>query len=404
MKLNSPASPVATSLLSFALAASFLLSTACEKPAPQAAAKAESTPAAPPTSARKGLPGEVLMDANAPELKQMKIEAVRDVSVPVDEVTTTARIQANPHRVGHAVVPVPGRIVSVMAKLGDLVARGQPLVAMESSMVAEAESAFVQAEASVRQAQIGLVKAEADAARIVDLYEHQAVAQKEVLAAQTTAALTKTSIEQTMSVRDQARRRLELLGLNAGEFQQRIVVTAPISGKVMEISVVEGEFRNEINTALVTITDLSRVWVESQVPESKIRLFHVGGIADLELIAYPNETFRAQVTRIADSVDSETRTIKVDAEMENSAGKLRPDMFGSLRYSAGDRPCPWVPEGAVVRLNGVDLVFVEQSAGRFLAVPVELGKLQQGGFPVTKGIKAGDRVVTQGAVYLKAAL
>ena len=128
MKLNSPASPVATSLLSFALAAFFLLSTACEKPAPQAAAKAESTPAAPPTSARKGLPGEVLMDANAPELKQMKIEAVRDVSVPVDEVTTTARIQANPHRVGHAVVPVPGRIVSVMAKLGDLVARGQPLV------------------------------------------------------------------------------------------------------------------------------------------------------------------------------------------------------------------------------------------------------------------------------------
>ena len=399
MKLNSPASPVAASLLSFALAAFFVLSTGCAKPAPQAAAKVEATPAA-----RKGLPGEVLMDANAPELKQMKIEVVRAVPVPVDEVTTTARIQANPHRVGHAVVPVPGRIVSVMAKLGDLVARGQPLVAMESAMVAEAESAFVQAEASVRQAQIALAKAEADAARIADLYEHQAVAQKEVLAAQTTAALTKTSIEQTMSVRDQARRRLELLGLKAGEFQQRIVVTAPISGKVMEVSVVEGEFRNEINTALVTITDLSRVWVESQVPESKIRLFRVGGIADLELIAYPNETFHAKVTRIADSVDSETRTIKVDAEMENSSGRLRPDMFGSLRYSAGDRPCPWIPEGAVVRLNGIDLVFVEQSAGRFLSVAVELGKLQQGGYPVTKGIKAGDRVVTQGAVYLKAAL
>ena len=115
MKLNSPASPVTTSLLSFALAASFMLSTGCEKPAPQAAAKAESTPSTAPTSAQKGLPGEVLMDANAPELKQMKIEAVRAVLVPVDEVTTTARIQANPHRVGHAVVPVPGRIVSVMA-------------------------------------------------------------------------------------------------------------------------------------------------------------------------------------------------------------------------------------------------------------------------------------------------
>ena len=172
----------------------------------------------------------------------------------------------------------------------------------------------------------------------------------------------------------------------------------------MEINVVEGEFRNEINTPLITINDLSRVWVESEVPESKIRLFRLGGIAQLELIAFPNEIFRAKVTRIADSVDSETRTIKVDAEMENASGKLRPEMFGSLRYSTGETSSPWIPEGAVVRLNGVDLVFVEKSAGRFLSVPVELGKPQQGGFPVSKGLKAGDRVVTQGAVYLKAAL
>ena len=225
------------------------------------------------------------MDPAAPELKQMTIEAVRAVPVAVDEVNTTARIQANPHNVGHAVVPVPGRIISVLTKLGDSVVKGQPLVSIESSVVAEAESGFVQSETSVRQAEIALSKAEADVARITDLYEHQAVAQKEVLSAQTTASLTKASVEQAKSIRDQARRRLELLGLKAGEFQQRVVVTAPISGKVMEVSVVEGEFRNEINTPLVTITDLSHVWVESEVPESQIRLFHIGGIARLELIA-----------------------------------------------------------------------------------------------------------------------
>ncbi|HUQ92392.1 MAG TPA: efflux RND transporter periplasmic adaptor subunit, partial [Bryobacteraceae bacterium] len=155
---------------------------------------------------------------------------------------------------------------------------------------------------------------------------------------------------------------------------------------------------------VVFARSLSRVWVTSEVPESKIRLFRVGGIADLELIAYPNETFHAKITRIADSVDSETRTVKVNAELENGAGKLRPDMFGSLRYSAGDVLSPWIPEPAVVRLNGVDLVFVEKSPGRFSAVPVELGKLQQSGFPILKGLKVGDRVVVQGAVYLKAAL
>lgn len=368
-----------------------------------AAKEPATAPAAPPPMQRE-LSGDVVMDPAAPELKQMTIETVRMMPVAVDEVTTTARIQANPHNVGHAVLPVPGRIVKVMGRLGDSVVRGQPLVAIESTMAAEAEAAYVQSDVAVRQAEIAYAKAEADLTRLNDLYEHQAVAQKEVLAATTAAGLTRAGVDQARSARDQARRRLELLGLTPGQSQQHIVVTAPISGKVMEVGVVEGEFRNEINTPLITITDLSRVWVTSEVPESKIRLFRVGGIARLELIAYPNETFHTRVTRIADTVDSETRTLKVNAEMENSGGKLRPDMFGSLRYSAGEVATPWIPETAVVRMNGADLVFLERAPGRFRAAPVELGNLQDGGYPVFKGLKGGDRVVTKGSIYLKAAL
>ena len=396
--------------LSLATTACFALIAACGKHTVESAVASKDQAQSPVgvissrNSPQKTLNGEVVMDPTAPELQQMNIESVRSVPVAVDEVSTTARIQANPHNVGHAVVPVPGRIARVMVKLGDSVVRGQPLVAIESTAIAEAESAFAQAEAAVRQAEIAHTKAEADVSRLTDLYEHQAVAQKEVLAANTTSGLTKAALDQAGSGRDQARRRLELLGLKAGKFQQQVVVTAPISGKVMEVSVVEGEFRNEINTPLVTITDLRKVWVTSEVQESKIRLFHVGGIARLDLIAYPNESFQARVTRIADSVDTETRTVKVNSDLDNPEGKLRPDMFGSLRYSAGDVLTPWIPETAVVRLNGVDLVFVEQSVGRFRAVPVELGKLDQEGYPVPKGLKAGDRVVTKGSVYLKAAL
>ncbi|MBI4890877.1 MAG: efflux RND transporter periplasmic adaptor subunit [Acidobacteria bacterium] len=390
--------------LSSGLAAALLLA-ACgkqESPSDKPAGPPKAAAAAAPV--QKQLNGEVVMDPAAPELKQMTVEEIRDLPVPVDEVTVTARIQANPHSVGHAVVPVPGRITRVLARLGDSVTKGQPLVSIESPAVSEAEAAFVQSEAMLRQAEIAQSKADADLARLTDLFEHQAVAQKEVLSAKTTSGLTKASVDQARGAREQARRRLELLGLKPGEFQQQVVVHAPISGKVMEVSVVEGEFRNEINTPLVTITDLSRVWVTSEVPESKIRLFHVGGIAHLDLIAYPDETFHAKVTRIADAVDPETRTLKVNAELENTGGKLRPDMFGSLRYSTGETPAPWIPETAVVRRNGIDLIFVERAPGRFAAVPVELGKPIHGGFPVGKGAKAGDRIVTKGSVYLKAAL
>ena len=127
-------------------------------------------------------------------------------------------------------------------------------------------------------------------------------------------------------------------------------------------------------------------------------------MADLQLIAYPNETFRAHVTRIADTVGSETRTIKVSAELENPGGRLRPEMFGQLRYADQLTPTPWVPDSAVVRIGDRDLVFIEQGSGRFVSSPVELGRRQDGGFAIARGLKVGDRVVTKGSVYLKAAL
>jgi cobalt-zinc-cadmium efflux system membrane fusion protein len=334
----------------------------------------------------------------------MKVEPVKTFPMPVDEVTAPARIETNPNRVGHAALPAPGRIARVLVKLGDSVAAGQPVVTIHSAVVAEAEAAFIQADAAVRQAQLALTKADADLARLSDLLEHQAVAQKEVLAAQTASALSKASVEQAQSAREHARRRLEFLGLRAGQFDQLVTVAAPISGKVLELNVVDGEFRNEINTPLITIADLSRVWATSEVPESKIRLCRIGGVATLDLIAYPGEQFRARVTRIADTVNSETRTVKATAEIDNPGGRLRPDMFGRLSYAHGSTDTSWVPDASVFRMGDRDFVFVEQARGRFHAVPVNLGKRYDGGYAILRGVNTGDRVVTQGAVYLKASL
>ena len=376
-------------------AVAFTLLNGCGK---EKEAVAENSPPKPASSH----PDIVELGPNAPELRQMTIAPVNTINVPADEVTAPAKIEANPNRVGHAVLPAPGRCVRVMIKLGDYVTQGQPVVSVESSVVAEAESAFIQADASVRQAELAVTKAEADSFRLNDLFEHQAVAQKEVLASRTTLALSKASLEQAHSAREQTKRRLELLGLKPGQFQQMVTITAPVSGKVLELGVVEGEYRNEINTPLVTIADLSRVWATSEVPESKIRFCKIGGGVDLELIAYPGETFRGRVTRIADTVDSETRTIRVSAELDNSNGRLRPEMFGSLRYADGFAPAPWVPDSAVVRISGKDYVFVELQPGHFRSTLVELGKHMDDGFTITSGLRAGERVVTQGSVYLKA--
>ena len=91
----------------------------------------------------------------------------------------------------------------------------------------------------------------------------------------------------------------------------------------------------------MTIADLSQVWVASEVPESRIRHIRVGDPVVITLVAYPEETFAGRVARIADVLDPETRTLKVHVELPNPGGRLRPDMFATVRHSGQIRLCRW---------------------------------------------------------------
>jgi cobalt-zinc-cadmium efflux system membrane fusion protein len=180
-----------------------------------------------------------------------------------------------------------------------------------------------------------------------------------------------------------------------------VIVHAPIAGKVLEIAVAPGEYRNDTSTSLMTIADLSTVWIVSDVPESLIRLITPGEPLEIELAAYAGETFEARVARIADVVDAQTRTVRVQAEMRNPNGRFRPEMFGRIRHSETFRKLPVVPFGAVIQGNGRNTVLVERKPGSFQPVEVETGRRHGDKIPILKGLKAGDRVVVDGAMLLK---
>jgi len=109
------------------------------------------------------------------------------------------------------------------------------------------------------------------------------------------------------------------------------------------VSVVPGEFRNDLNANVITIADLSTVWVASDVAESDIRFIRLGERVDIELTAYPGETFHGQVTRLADSVDPQTRTIKVRAEMANPMNPFGPSGRSGSNSHSTNR-CSWKAE------------------------------------------------------------
>ena len=247
--------------------------------------------------------GEVILPLDSPQAAQLKIEPVSVRDLPVDEVTAPGRVAINPHRSSRLLLPVAGRVVAVLAKVGDAVEQGQPVLTVDSPDADAAIAAALQAEAAEHQAQAALNKSDADLARTTELYDHHAVAQKDLLGAQNDQAQARAALETARAALQQTRRKLELLDLKLdGEPKQIVRVRAPISGKVLEINVAPGEYRNDTGTPLMTIADLSRVWIASDVPESAIRLIHAGERVTITMVAYPAEEFAGRVA--ADAGDA----------------------------------------------------------------------------------------------------
>jgi len=140
--------------------------------------------------------------------------------------------------------------------------------------------------------------------------------------------------------------------------------------------------------------------VTSQVPESEIRFIRPGERVEITLVAYPGRVFDGRVSRIADTVDPQTRTIKVQAEMKNPGGELRPEMYGSIRHIESVARVPVVPAGAVVQAGDRSIVYVETAPGRFEERPVTVGKRAGELVRVVSGVAPGDRVVVDGVMLL----
>jgi cobalt-zinc-cadmium efflux system membrane fusion protein len=384
-----------TRTLSAALALALSLLLACSK---EKESDSKSAAVSPPAT---GKPGQVILPPDSPKLAQIRVASVQVQEVPTDEVTAPGKIEVNPNRVTHVVLPLAGRIAAVNVKLGDAVEQGDVVLAIESPDADAAMSGYLQAQSSITQAKATLMKAQADLDRVRDLYEHNAIAKKEVLNAENAATQAQTTLEQAEAASKQALSRIQILGLKPGLYGQKVAVKAPISGKVLEISVVPGEYRNDTNASLMTIADLSTVWVAADVPESAIRLIEVNERITMELTAFPGERFGGRVMRIADMVDPQTRTIKVRAELDNSRGRFRPEMFGRIRHTHPGRMLPVIPATAVVQGDGKNFVYAEVSPGTFKQTPVSLGNRAGEVFPVLGGLKAGDRIVVDGTMLLK---
>ncbi len=303
-------------------------------------------------------------------------------------LTLPAVVESDPARTAKVLPPVAGRVTELKVQLGARVAAGDVLAVIESSDLAQAVSDLEKARSALK-----LTKQTLD--RLVTLEKTSAIAVKEREQAQSEYA-------QAVSEAERAQSRLQAIGAPSDPKGNRrlLQLKAPGAGSVIDLQMAPGAFLNDPTAAVMTIADLSTVWVTANVPEKDTALVTKGQTVDVVFTAYPNEVFKGTVLFVSDVLDPDTRRTKVRIAFPNPDMRLKPNMFATATFLAPERPMPIVPTKALILRNESDQVFVEVAPWVFEARPVEVAFQQGDQAVLTRGVKAGDRIVVKGGVLL----
>lgn len=317
-----------------------------------------------------------------------RLKVVPVSSTPVQKhLNVPAVVQADPARFAKVAPPLSGRVTSVYVSLGDTVTKGQALFSLDSPDLIAAQSDYLKAVSARAQAERVL-------GRQKDLREHGIAAQREVEQAQTELDLADRELHRANS-------RLRLLGSDTSSIGKPMVVRAPIQGRVVEFKIAQGEMLNDLSAAVMTIADLSEVWITANVQEMDARRVHVGQAAFISLIAYPEQRFEGTVHVVGDLLNPETRTLGVTLVVKNKDRRLKPGMFGTVDLLSEPENALVVNTSAVVHTGRDNQVFVEVAPWRFEARTVQLDTSMDGKAIVLAGLSAGERIVAQDAVVLQ---
>jgi cobalt-zinc-cadmium efflux system membrane fusion protein len=313
-------------------------------------------------------------------------------------VVTNGRVTFDDLKVAHVLSPVTGRVVRIDAQPGQRVKKGDPLVVIDSPDVGSAFSDLQKASAE-------LASADKELKRQRELFEVHAGAQRDLEAAQGNYSKAKAEL-------DRARKKAQLLSngkSSAGS--QSYTLRAPIAGEVVARNVnpgaeVQGQYSGGNIVELFTIGELDTVWVMADVFEMDLGRLHRGTECMVKVVAYPNRSFKGTADWVSDTLDPTTRTAKVRCKLDNPGRELKPEMYATVSLAVDRHRALAVPRSAILRLADQTMVFVEIGKAqdgriRFERRPVAVSEELGGDYlPVVRGLSAGERVVTVGAVVL----
>jgi len=336
--------------------------------------------------------GELRYPSGAPQLTLLRSQAVEEVPVPLSQ-PLEARISYDEDATSRLQMPVSGRVVELNARPGDVVKAGQPLLVIDSPDVGSALADLERADADMQAKRRAV-------ARLRELAPGDAVAGRELDQAEADFA-------QSSAERLRAERRLHNLNpLGLPTRGQRMTLRSPLAGVVTERNAGPAMELTPAQAApLFVVSNLSRLWVLVDLPESLITRVHAGDTLQIETETATAPRRQARVIEVGRVIDPNTRRVTLRATVDNRDGRLLPEMFvrAWLQAAEGDKAVR-VPNAAVVNRGVYAYAFVEAEPGRFVRRRLELAARGGDYSFVKQGLKAGERVVVSGALLLDAEL
>jgi cobalt-zinc-cadmium efflux system membrane fusion protein len=311
------------------------------------------------------------------------------VAQPVNpRYVVPAAIESNPARTANVLPALGGRVLELKVALGDRVTRGQALAVIDSPDLAQAyddndkaADAFKLAEKTLRrqeeQSKIGTVSdQDLDQARS---NHRQAAAEY---------------------VRTQAH--LKTLGVSpdAKPSSRLLTVTAPVSGGITTLAVTPGTMINDPTQSIMTIADLSTIWVTAMVPEKDVADISKNQDAEVSLMAYPDRVLHGKVLFVSDVIEADSRRSKVRIAFANADYTLKPNMFATVSLLGPQRSRIVLPSSALLMNNDRTTVFVAVAPWTFVRRAVD-PELDEGtSVAIRSGLNAGEQVVVRGGILL----
>jgi cobalt-zinc-cadmium efflux system membrane fusion protein len=306
----------------------------------------------------------------------------------------TGTVAYNAFNTTPVITQVGGPVSRILVVPGQHVKIGQPMLDVSSPDYSQLLDAYLKAADAFRLA-------DKNWARAQDLYQHHAIAQRDLEQAES----DRNQAQADLNAADQGMR---ILGIkNPGDLAKApssalIPVLAPIGGEVVERLVSPGQVVQAGQTQAFTISDLSTVWVLANVYQADLAAVRTGDDVVVKTDSYP-DSFHGKISYVSPALDPNTRTLQARIVVDNPGEKLKRDMYCTVTVTAGSIPnAIAVPDSSVLRDdNNQPFVYLATSANQFGRRDVEIGESLDGKTRILRGLSPGERVVGDGSLFLQ---